>query len=170
MRACLCARALRRVVSMGSCAGRAAPGLAARSKGRCRAAHEADPGPARAHVCAIARCYDDARWPRMPLSKHACSLCTTQGPGVKSCMVTLVIIVAPSLSFLISTCPRLLEHNTNPLWVMLVPVQLVRVPVFRFLWRDEGVRAGGGGGGALGMRYCASVCARHALVRYALMR
>ena len=48
-----------------------------------------------------------------------------QGPGVKSNIVTLVIIVAPSLSFLVNTCPRLLQHSTNPLWVLLVPFQLV---------------------------------------------
>ena len=57
-----------------------------------------------------------------------------QGPGTTSCVVTLVLIMAPSLSFFFSTCPRLIDHGMSPFWVLLAAVQLVPpnlTPVFR---------------------------------------
>jgi hypothetical protein len=57
-----------------------------------------------------------------------------QGPGTTSCVVTLVLIMAPSLSFFFSTCPRLIDHGMSPFWVLLAAVQLVPptlTPAFR---------------------------------------
>jgi hypothetical protein len=50
---------------------------------------------------------------------------THQGPGIISCLVTLLLILIPSLTFFIKTCSILVEHGTHPAWLLLAAVQLV---------------------------------------------